>query len=407
MKTWREYIIGDFGKILTGTTPSTKITKYYGGPYKFISPVDLDNGKYITTSHKLLTKEGLSVGRVLPKNSILIGCIGNIGKIGMTKDEISSFNQQINAVICNEDFLPDFIYYLLLNNRHILEKSAVKTTVPILNKGNFENIKLKAPILSEQKKIAYVLSIVQNGIECLDKLIQKTTELKKALLQKLFEEGVNEGKWKIVELGEYSEIRTSFPTLKKVVSSFSKDNGKYQLHFLKVSDMNLNENEKYFNVSNNIFFTDDLKDFKTGVLRPESLVFPKRGAAISTNKKRITSKYSILDPNLIGVEPSHKIEIGYLFYFFELFDLTSLQDNNVIPQLNKHNVASIKIPLPDAKDQISIVKTLDVISKKLNILKSKKKVLLELFKSLLHELMTGQIKVDEIEFEELKAEHKT
>ena len=213
MKTWREYIIGDFGKILTGTTPSTKITKYYGGPYKFISPVDLDNGKYITTSHKLLTKEGLSVGRVLPKNSILIGCIGNIGKIGMTKDEISSFNQQINAVICNEDFLPDFIYYLLLNNRHILEKSAVKTTVPILNKGNFENIKLKAPILSEQKKIAYVLSIVQNGIECLDKLIQKTTELKKALLQKLFEEGVNEGKWKIVELGEYSEIRTSFPTL--------------------------------------------------------------------------------------------------------------------------------------------------------------------------------------------------
>ena len=112
MDGWTEYCIKEFGDVLTGTTPSTKKPEYYGEVYKFISPADLDNGKYISTSHKLVSELGLTVSRVLPKDAILVGCIGNIGKIGMTCDEKSAFNQQINAIVCNEMFISDFIYYL-------------------------------------------------------------------------------------------------------------------------------------------------------------------------------------------------------------------------------------------------------------------------------------------------------
>ena len=270
---------------------------------------------------------------------------------------------------------------------------------------------LQKPELPEQRKIAYVLSTVQNAIEQQDKHISHTTELKKALMQKLFTEGTKgekqkqteiglvPGSWVVENLGLHSNIVTSFPTFAKASTKYSTKEGKFAIHYLQVSDMNLEGNEISFITSNNTFYTNGKADFNSGFIKPASIVFPKRGAAIATNKKRITTKHSILDPNLIGVEPFEEVNIKFLYYFFETFDLASLQDNNVIPQLNKHNVAGVKFPLPKIQEQELIVKTIDTISQKVNSLKTKKHILSSLFKTLLNELMTGERRVDEIKFE--------
>ena len=121
---------------------------------------------------------------------------------------------------------------------------------------------------------------------------------------------------------------------------------------------------------------------------------------ISTNKKRITTKYSVLDPNLIGVEPNSNIDAKFLYNFFEMFDLSGLQDNNVIPQLNKHNVAGVKFPLPSIEEQRTIATDIEIIDNKIKIIEKKKQTLTTLFKTLLHELMTGQRRVHEMEARE-------
>src|SRR3989338_2092684 len=172
-KEWSTHKIKDFGVVSTGSTPSTARKEYYGGEYKLISPTDLTDSKYIFTSHKLITKKGLEVSRTLPKNAVLVGCIGKIGKIGMTTDEVSAFNQQINAVVCNDDFNSDFVYYLLRHSKPLLESKAAKVTLPILNKSNFENMAFDVTNLPEQIAIAQTLTTVQDAIAEQEKIIAK------------------------------------------------------------------------------------------------------------------------------------------------------------------------------------------------------------------------------------------
>lgn len=194
--------------------------------------------------------------------------------------------------------------------------------------------------------------------------------------------------WKLELLGNYSNIVTSFKAFQKIKDEFEKHNDGMPIHYLKVSDMNIEGNKIYFLNSNNTFYSGVKKNFDKGFLKPNSLVFPKRGAAIATNKKRITSTYSVLDPNLIGVEPNNEIEISFLYLFFELFDLKWLQDNNVIPQLNKHNVAGVKFPLPPLPEQRKIAYVLSTVQKAIEQQDKLIRHTTELKKALMQKLFT-------------------
>jgi type I restriction enzyme S subunit len=159
-ESWEVMRVGRFGKAVTGSTPSTKNPEYYGGTYRLVSPADLDAGKYVVSSHRTLTEAGFAECRALPKDSVLVGCIGNIGKIGMAPDERCATNQQINSVICSKEFNPHFLYYCLQFHRPRLEQAAARVTLPILNKSNFENFLVAAPEKADQDEVAKVLSAV-------------------------------------------------------------------------------------------------------------------------------------------------------------------------------------------------------------------------------------------------------
>lgn len=235
-------------------------------------------------------------------------------------------------------------------------------------------------------------------------------------MQKLFTEGLHgepqketeiglvPESWEVVELGNHSNIKTSFLTFKEIQNRYSHDMGNSKFLFPKVSDMNIEGNEIDMNTANNIFYTNNDNDFRQGFLAPNSIIFPKRGAAIKTNKKRITTTYTVLDPNLIGIEAGEDLKPSFLYYFFDRFDLGILQDNNPIPQLNKHNVASIKIPLPKINEQFKISEKLIKFEEKLTIQMAKKKLLNALFKSLLNQLMTGQLRVNDIDFPNMEVD---
>jgi Restriction endonuclease S subunits len=183
--SWATNKIRKFGKIVTGNTPSTKKFEYYGEPYKLVSPADLTDALFIDTAHRKITKEGLMVARSVPKNSLLVGCIGNVGKIGITQDEITAFNQQINAIAVNDDFNYLFVYYLLIFYREILESKSAKVTLPILNKSNFEEIEFYTPDIVEQEKIADILYSIDKKIETIQNRLSAYQNLFKTLLHEL------------------------------------------------------------------------------------------------------------------------------------------------------------------------------------------------------------------------------
>ena len=187
-ESWEKVKIGSIGKCVTGTTPSTKVIEYWNNPeYDFIAPADIGITKYVYNSEKQISEAGLKVSRILPKNSVMCVCIGSsIGKVGLTYKDKSSTNQQINSIICNENYNPIYIYYLLVQLSDYWRSHATFGPVPILNKGQFVQIEIYVTKdKTEQQEISNSIEMLDTKIEFHQKKKQTLTDLFKTLLHEL------------------------------------------------------------------------------------------------------------------------------------------------------------------------------------------------------------------------------
>lgn len=189
MSEWKECTIGDLGKIITGKTPRTAISENYGGKVPFLSPSDNMELKYVDITNKTLTGQGVDEVKncLLPANAVCVSCIGSdLGKVLITTQPTVT-NQQINSIIVNEDNDTNFIYYLMtIVGKHLNFISKTSTAVPIINKTTFSNYKISVPLLSEQKKIAAILSSLDEKIETNHKINARLEELAQALFKSWF-----------------------------------------------------------------------------------------------------------------------------------------------------------------------------------------------------------------------------
>ena len=140
--------MGDYGKVVTGNTPPTKdIENYENGTYLWASPADLGIIKSITETKTMLSAQGFSKTRTLPKGSVLVTCIGStIGKAGMATKEMST-NQQINSIVVNDNNDNEFVYYAIQSAIPRYLSSIAVQAVPIISKSAFELLPNNRPCL--------------------------------------------------------------------------------------------------------------------------------------------------------------------------------------------------------------------------------------------------------------------
>ena len=181
---WQEKIVDDFGEIITGSTPSTKISEYWNGEIPEITPTDIDQKRDIEISERQISKLGLSVSRKLPTGSVLVTCIASIGENVILRKE-GACNQQINAIIPNKNYCPEFIYYLMEINKNFLLSNAGITATRIISKREFSEIIFMVPKFEEQTAIAAILSDMDTEIESLQQRLEKTRSLKIGMMQEL------------------------------------------------------------------------------------------------------------------------------------------------------------------------------------------------------------------------------
>ena len=159
---WAWCRLGEIGNIVTGSTPSKTHSEYYGNEYPFFKPTDLEQGINTIIAEDNLSKIGFLQARQLPKNSILVTCIGaTIGKTGLIKTE-GTCNQQINAIIPNNSILPIFLFFSCLSDfmQESIISNSSSTTLPILNKSKFASLLLPLPPIEEQSRIIDTLKII-------------------------------------------------------------------------------------------------------------------------------------------------------------------------------------------------------------------------------------------------------
>ncbi len=184
---WEKCKLGDYGKVVTGNTPPTKdIENYENGTYLWASPADLGTIKSITETKTMLSAQGFSKTRTLPKGSVLVTCIGStIGKTGMATKEMST-NQQINSIVVNDNNDNEFVYYAIQSAFPRYLSSIAVQAVPIISKSAFELLPNNRPYLQEQKKIGKFLSLLDERIATQNKIIEDLKKLKSAIVEKVF-----------------------------------------------------------------------------------------------------------------------------------------------------------------------------------------------------------------------------
>ena len=190
-KGWKWIQLGELCKVLTGNTPPKADKNNYGNDIPFIKPPHLLDLPVSSTEEKL-SFQGASKSRIAPKNSVLVSCIGYLGKTAISNTKVA-FNQQINAILENENVIGKYLFYQAQSHdfRSKLVGLSSATTVAIVNKSKFETIEIPlAPFPSQElivSKIEELFSELDNGVAQLKQAQAQLKLYRQSVLKAAFE----------------------------------------------------------------------------------------------------------------------------------------------------------------------------------------------------------------------------
>lgn len=363
---WQLKKLGEVCEVVTGTTPPKSDMTNYGNEIPFFKPPHLWDNLIHTTEEKL-SLNGAKKARVVPPNTVLVTCIGNLGRTGFVKRE-AAFNQQINAILENEKLIGKYLFYQAQSPsfRNQLERLATGTTVSIVNKKNFETIEIPVPPLETQhaivSKIEELFSELDQGIADLKTAqaqlkVYRQSVLKHAFEGKLTNKNVKEG-----ELPEGWRIEQ----LKKISSSiqygYTESSSKEIIgpKFLRITDIQNN----YVDWNEVPFCKITPENTEKYRLKDGDLLFARTGATVGKSfliKGEIPD--SVFASYLIRVRVSEKINDKYLSYFFNSpqywEQITEGQVGIGQPNVNGTKLGLLNIVLTSLEEQYLIVQEIE------------------------------------------------
>lgn len=227
------------------------------------------------------------------------------------------------------------------------------------------------PPLEEQRRIVARIEELMSRVREAKRLRQQATEDAERLWQSTLAEtfprpGAEPPPgWRWVRLGEVANIVSGFGFPK---SFQGKPEG--PIPFIKVSDLAAPENDPHIQTAVNYVDEQTLRRLKARAYDPGTVVFPKIGGAIATNRKRILGVRATFDNNIMGAIPLHeRIIPRYLLAVFSTIDLNGLAENGPVPSIRKSTVQHLVVPLPPVAEQRRIVAHLEAVQEKVKALK--------------------------------------
>lgn len=339
------------------------------------------------------------------------------GAVGNTKYYEGKFEvyQRTYVLYDFEQHTPYLFLYLYGNIKGELAKRKSGSTMPYVRKGDLINFHLPLPPLPEQRAIAHVLSTIQKAIEAQDKIIGAARQLKKSLMRHLFtygpvplsqadqvplketEIGPIPEHWEVVRLGDLTSegIRNGAFVRRNRFGS--------GVPFLNVADT-YELISMDFRSSERVQATQD--ELELYEIRPNDLFYVrsslKREGVGQCCIVENVSEPSIYDCHLMRVRvDTNRVIPKYLAYFSVNSpgkqSLVSSSKTTTMTTINQRALASFVFPLPSYSIQQEIANILTNTDTKIQTDEKRKASLQALFKTMLHLLMTGQVRVKELE----------
>ncbi|HEH5157170.1 TPA: restriction endonuclease subunit S [Campylobacter coli] len=404
---WEVKTLSEISEIVTGSTPSKSNLDFYGKDYPFFKPSDFEQGYFLENAGDNLSKLGFDKARQLPPKTILVVCIGSLGKVALTR-VIGSCNQQINAIIPHKNIIAEYIYYYCISSKFqsILFSKAPQTTLTILNKTEFSKLEIIYPKdIKEQERIVGILdesfAKIDESIKILEQDLLNLDELMQSALQKAFNPLKDNAKenyklpqgWEWKNLGEISNL---------IQNGFA-------------ASKNNEIPSGYIHLRTHNIATDGSLNFDTLVKVKKELIkeqqsYIEEGDILfnNTNSTELVGKTALVTQNYNYAFSNHLTKIklknqynSKLVVFYFVLLLKNKYFKKICHQwigqsgINIDKLKKIEIPLPPLKEQEQIASHLDELSSHVKNLKqnyqAQIKDLQELKKSLLDKAFKGNL----------------
>lgn len=392
-------------KILDGVHATPK---YSNDGVKFLSVENItqnnfDSTKYISQEDHIKYSKRCS----LEKNDILMTRIGTIGvpKLVDWEFEASIYVSLAQVKLKNKDQAQFITQYMMSSifKAETLKRSLLSATPQKINLGEIGKIPIILPPINEQKKIAEILSTVDENIEKTDQLLEKTKELKKGLMQQLLTKGIGHTEFKKTELGdiptewEVTEMQELCERI--IVGIASSTSGYYTDDTTNVPIIrNQNIKENKIDSSDLLYITNEFdeknqkKRLKQGDLITARTGYPGITAVVNSEFENCQSFTT-----LISTPDNKKVVSEYLSYFINSdsgkFALKNLSAGGAQQNLNVSSFSKFKVKVPLIKEQKEIVKILSSVDEQIIGYENEKDRLKELKKGMMQQLLTGKIRV--------------
>lgn len=282
-----------------------------------------------------------------------------------------------------------------------------------INQAKLKAVEVPLPPLPEQKKIAHILSTVQRAIEAQERIIQTTTELKKALMHKLFTEGLRHEpqkqteigpvpeSWEVVEIGDVINLFAGY--------AFKSDEGISESNTQLLRMGNLYQNTLDLNRSP-IFYPDSFAAaHKRFVLKEDDLVMSLTGTSGKedygfTVRIPKTDKTLLLNQRVTRIDvTARRLQKDFAHHFLLsrkfLDHLYPTAKGMKQANLSTNAMKKLKVVLPGEAEQAEIATCFKSLDQKVVVAERKVAALQDLFRTLLHELMTAKTRVHNAAFE--------
>lgn len=386
---WKPSKLKYYANVITGNTPSTCVEEYFsddkGVPW--VKPSDLAEFNTITTSKQRLTEKGLLQSRLVRKGSVLVGGIGDIGKLGVAGCDLTT-NQQIHSIEGNLNKIEDdYLKYLLYSSIDELQKNSSSVVLSILTKTKLLDLEIVMPTDSEQSQIASFLDhqtvVIDDLIGQKEKLIALLKEKRQAIINEAVTKGLNpHANMKnsgIEWLGEVPE-HWKVITFKRIVKI---RNGKDQkpVQIEEGGYPVLGTGGEFGRASEYLYDKPSVLLGRKGTIdKPQFIEIP----------------FWTVD-TLFYTEINNDCDPLYVYYLSQLIPFNLLQESSAVPSMTQDNLNNVILCKPPLKEQqeISVILKCKLIEFDGLIKKSNLQIgnLKSYRQSLISEAVTGKIDV--------------
>lgn len=357
------------------------------------------------TSHKLDFNElkfisdsvAVPASKVVRQGSLLVctasGSKAHLGKVAFIDSDYGyAFGGFMGQLTPSKGVDGRYLFYSLISPgyKDFIEALSDGVNINNLKFDDLGRFSVPLPPLPEQRRIVSILDESFDAIATAKANTEKSLQnAREVFAQQLTAVlcGRHED-WDVATIGEVCTLKSG-TTIPVEVERPSGD-----VPYVKVAEMTMPENAD--GITTSIRFVDRA-DLRPAWLIPAgAVIFPKRGGAILTNKKRRALVDMCADLNIMSVIPSHRLTSEFLYLFFLTVDMRKLGTGASIPQINNYDIAPLPISFPASTElQRELTSRLELIREEIESLASvyarKLTALDELKKSLLHQAFTGAL----------------